>query len=74
VVRRAGYAREVELLRRVVVFGRSVLSEDVMLSEGGSWVTLNNEDVHAPLAASKMVMRAGLHYVQFTVSRTRSSS
>jgi hypothetical protein len=63
-----GLMWEVESLRRGgAVFGRS--HEDITLSEGGSVVTKTNGAANVQLcaAASKVVMRAGRHYAQFTV-------
>ena len=70
-----GLMREVELLRRAAVFGRS--HEHITLSEGGARATRNTRrDDAIPsaciwrTAASKVVMRAGRHYAQFTVVAT----
>eukprot|EP01046_Picozoa_sp_COSAG06_P017721 COSAG06_NODE_1212_length_10244_cov_2.817447_5_plen_241_part_00 len=66
-----GLMWEVEVLRRAAaVFGRS--HEDITLFEKGSSCRSGEdndeyEDWHT--AASKAVMRAGRHYVQFTVGR-----
>jgi hypothetical protein len=60
-----GLMWEVESLRRGVVFGRS--HEGMTLSEGGSVATKAGGDYSIRVAASKVVMRAGRHYVQFTV-------
>jgi hypothetical protein len=59
-----GLMWEVESLRRgAAVFGRS--PEDITLSEGGSRATMGvNGAIDS--AASKAVMRAGRHYLQFT--------
>eukprot|EP01046_Picozoa_sp_COSAG06_P065163 COSAG06_NODE_15884_length_1037_cov_2.299574_1_plen_115_part_10 len=60
-----GLMWEVQSLRRgAVVFGRS--HERITLSEGGALAT---KDVHGGFhtAASKVSMRAGRHYTQFTV-------
>ena len=55
---------EVELLRVPLVFGRA--HADLTLSEGGAVAT---KTVHGAwrAAASKVVMRSGRHFVQFTV-------
>jgi hypothetical protein len=59
-----GLMREVEVLRKAAVFGRS--HEEMTLSEGGAQATMGDGDrLHT--AASKAVMRAGRHYAQFTV-------
>jgi hypothetical protein len=57
---------EVETLRRAAVFGRS--HETIAVSEGGALLTVEEEDgaYEYRTAASKAVMRAGRHYVQFT--------
>jgi hypothetical protein len=56
---------EVESLRlRGAVFGRS--HESITLSEGGALATMYDRDF-GRTAASRAVMRAGRHYVQFTV-------
>jgi hypothetical protein len=57
---------EVETLRRAAVFGRS--HETIAVSEGGALLTMEEEDgaYQYRTAASKAVMRAGRHYVQFT--------
>jgi hypothetical protein len=63
-----GLMHEVETLRRAAVFGRS--HETIAVSEGGALLTLEEEDDDNRdnrAAASKAVMRAGRHYVQFTV-------
>jgi hypothetical protein len=60
-----GLMWEVEALRRrSAVFGRSHRS--ITLSEGGS-VATKGDEYRQRNAASKAVMRAGCHYVQFTV-------
>jgi hypothetical protein len=59
-----GLMREVEVLRKAAVFGRS--HDEMTLSEGGAQATMGDGDrLHT--AASKAVMRAGRHYAQFTV-------
>jgi hypothetical protein len=60
-----GLVWEVEVLRRGAVFDRS--HESITLSEGGSVATRGVNDLTFRAAASKAVMRAGRHYVQFTV-------
>jgi len=60
-----GLMWEVEVLRRGAVFGRS--HESITLSEDGSVPTKAVHDYTNRTAASKVVMRAGRHYVQFTV-------
>jgi hypothetical protein len=64
-----GLMREVEVLRRGAVFGRS--HEDITLSEGGSVAAKTLSDYQRVFtnraATSKVVMRAGRHYAQFTV-------
>jgi hypothetical protein len=62
-----GLMHEVETLRRAAVFGRS--HETIAVSEGGALLTVEEEDgaYEYRTAASKAVMRAGRHYVQFTV-------
>ena len=60
-----GLMWEVEVLRRGAVFGRS--HEDITLSEGGAVHMKVADDVHDRTAASKVVMRAGRHYAQFTL-------
>jgi hypothetical protein len=62
-----GLMWEVQVLRRSAVFGRS--HEDITLSEGGSVATKNVDEPGCRAVASKAVMRAGRHYVQFTVVR-----
>jgi hypothetical protein len=64
-----GLMWEVESLRRgAAVFGRS--PEDITLSEGGSRATMGvNGAINS--AASKAVMRAGRHYLQFTAVKGR---
>ena len=59
-----GLMWEVESLRRGAVLGRS--HESITLSEGGALATMNGSGM-ASTAASKVVMRAGRHYAQFTV-------
>jgi hypothetical protein len=59
-----GLVWEVEVLRRGAVFGRS--HELITLSEGGAVATRAVSD-YSRTAASKAVMRAGVHYAQFTV-------
>jgi hypothetical protein len=59
-----GLMWEVESLRRAAVFGRS--HAEIMLSEGGALATMGYGEGW-PVAASKVVMRAGWHYAQFTV-------
>ena len=63
-----GLMWEVESLRRRgAVLGRS--HEYITLSEGGSLATMVvNGDGYYRAAASKAVMRAGRHYVQFTMA------
>jgi hypothetical protein len=61
-----GLMWEVEALRHAAVFGRS--HEGITLSEGGTQATRNAYGAFRT-AASKAVMRAGRHYVQFTVVR-----
>ena len=60
-----GLMWEVESLRRGAVFGRSHGS--ITLSENGALATKATFGNRA--AASKATMRAGCHYVQFTVMR-----
>jgi hypothetical protein len=60
-----GLMWEVEVLRRGAVFGRSHGS--ITLSAGGSVATKAVGDYSLRAAASKVVMRAGRHYAQFTV-------
>jgi hypothetical protein len=60
-----GLMWEVQSLRRGAVFGRS--HEYITLSEGGSRATVHADGIGCTSAASKAVMRAGRHYVQFTV-------
>jgi hypothetical protein len=62
-----GLMWEVEVLRRGGVFGRS--HAGLTLSEGGAVATKANGAANVQLcaAASKVVMRAGRHYAQFTV-------
>jgi hypothetical protein len=60
-----GLMWEVQMLRRGTVFGRSHGS--ITLSEGGSVATKAVVDYSLRAAASKVVMRAGRHYAQFTV-------
>ena len=60
-----GLMWEVESLRRAAVLGRS--HESITLSEGGSLATKAVDDYTNRTAASKVVMRAGRHYAQFTV-------
>jgi hypothetical protein len=62
-----GLMWELEVMRRGVVFGRSHGS--ITLSEGGSLATKSVCDFGSRAAASKVVMRAGRHYAQFTVVR-----
>ena len=64
---RLGLMREVELLRCAAVFGR--FHQNIVLSEGGARATMSkkNADFACSTAASKAVMRAGVHYAQFTV-------
>eukprot|EP01046_Picozoa_sp_COSAG06_P030294 COSAG06_NODE_2868_length_6151_cov_6.454891_3_plen_308_part_00 len=70
-----GLMWEVESLRRGAVFGRS--HEYITLSEGGLLAT-SHARISSPRTytyfdtASKVVMRAGRHYVQFTVSGSGS--
>ena len=63
-----GLMWEVESLRRGAVFGRSHECELITLSEGGAQATRNGYNGVYRTAASKAVMRAGRHYVQFTVA------
>jgi hypothetical protein len=58
-----GLMWEVESLRRGAVLGRS--PEDITLSEGGTRATMGVNSAFNS-AASKAVMRAGRHYLQFT--------
>ena len=68
---------EVELLRLPVVFGRAHAAAaelnwheadaDATLSEGGAVVTKAAEEDDFRCAASKVVMRSGRHFAQFTV-------
>jgi hypothetical protein len=62
--------REMELqrpiLRRAAVFGRA--DPDITLSEGGSRATRGGDGVVYRFAVSNAVMRAGLHYAQFTTT------
>jgi hypothetical protein len=60
-----GLMWEVQALRRGAVFGRS--HEWVTLSEGGALATFGGQSGSHRAAASNVVMRAGRHYVQFTV-------
>ena len=63
-----GLILEVESLRRGAVFGPS--HEGITVSAGGAVATVASNAIfsgQALLAASKAVMRAGRHYVQFTV-------
>jgi hypothetical protein len=61
-----GLMWEVEVLRRGAVFGRS--HEEITLSAGGAVATKAVDyDTSIRSAASKVVMRAGRHYAQFTV-------
>jgi hypothetical protein len=62
-----GLMWEVESLRRGAVFGRSHVH--ITLSEGGAVATKGTDNYSDRAAASKAVMRAGRHYVQFTVVR-----
>jgi hypothetical protein len=63
---RLGRMREVELLRRPLVFGR--WHAMMALSEGGSRVTIRGDNhERCCVVASRAVMRAGRHYAQFTV-------
>ena len=55
---------EVELLRVPVVFGRA--HADFTLSEDGAVATKGGDD-RVRSAASRVVMRSGRHFVQFTV-------
>eukprot|EP01046_Picozoa_sp_COSAG06_P023006 COSAG06_NODE_1811_length_8317_cov_7.969944_5_plen_332_part_00 len=68
-----GLMWEVESLRRRgAVFGRS--HEDITLSAGGSVATNSTTDLTGycrPTTASKVVMRAGRHYAQFTAMSVR---
>jgi hypothetical protein len=57
---------EVELLRRAAVFGRS--HDSILLSEGGMRATLNPSDNSPHAAASKVTMRSGRHFAQFTLA------
>jgi hypothetical protein len=61
-----GLMRDVEVLRGGVVFARSH-ERIITLSEGGSVATKGVGGYSSRAAASKAVMRAGRHYVQFTV-------
>ena len=56
---------ESEVLRLPLAFGRS--HADVALSEGGAVATLGVEDNSSRPSASKMVMRSGCHFAQFTL-------
>ena len=60
-----GLMHEVELLRVLLVFGRA--HADVTLSEGGAVATKSAYYGSIDSAASKVVMRSGCHFVQFTV-------
>jgi hypothetical protein len=61
-----GLMWEVQSLRRgAAVFGRS--HETITLSEGGALATRGGHDGHFRTAASTAVLRAGCHYLQFTV-------
>jgi hypothetical protein len=67
-----GLMWEVQSLRRGAVFGRS--HEDITLSEGGSRAAVRTGMAYCPAVASKVVMRAGRHYAQFTVLDGRQVS
>jgi hypothetical protein len=60
-----GLMWEVQVLRRGAAFGRS--HAGITLSEGGSVATRSADDYYHRAVASKAVMRAGRHYIQFTV-------
>eukprot|EP01046_Picozoa_sp_COSAG06_P023010 COSAG06_NODE_1811_length_8317_cov_7.969944_9_plen_181_part_01 len=60
-----GLMWEVESLRRGAVLGRSYGL--ITVSEGGSMATRGGVDYSNRVAASKVVVRAGRHYAQFTV-------
>ena len=60
-----GLMWEVESLRRGVVFGRS--HESIVVSEGGAVAAKTLSEFFCRATTSKVVMRAGRHYVQFTV-------
>ena len=65
-----GLMWEVEVLRKDLVFGRSHAA--ITLSEGGSLATRGGVlDYTGYTAASKAVLRAGLHYAEFTVMSGR---
>jgi hypothetical protein len=64
-----GLMWEVQALRRGPLFGRS--HERIVLSADGALATRNGDEEAYHTAASKVVMRAGRHYVTFTGSRLR---
>jgi hypothetical protein len=66
-----GLMWEAELLRRPLVFSRS--HKTIWLSEDGSWATKdpNYASFDWRDAMSKVVMRAGRHYVEFTKEREK---
>ena len=59
-----GLMHDVELLLAPLAFGRA--HADFTLSEGGAVATMSGEDSFQP-ASSKVVMRSGRHFAQFTV-------
>ena len=60
-----GRMHDVEARRLPLAFGRA--HAGVTLSENGAVATMNVYDSHSRAAASKVVMRSGRHYAQFTV-------
>jgi len=61
-----GLMHEVGVLRLPLAFGRA--HADITLSENGAVATMGAQDrIDARAAASKVVMRSGRHFAQFTV-------
>ena len=60
-----GLMQEMELLRVPLLFGRAHAA--FTLSEGGAVATVNVQDYSRRTAASKVVMRSGYHFVDFTL-------